>query len=120
MEPPYIQPVLLNIEEWTERNTDYRRVMFTGHYQQTVLMSLKPGEDIPLETHVGDQFIRLEVGTLTVVLNREQLELQAGDAVNIPSGVAHYVKNTGTVPAKLYTVYSPPQHEAGLIQPTRI
>jgi mannose-6-phosphate isomerase-like protein (cupin superfamily) len=115
-----VSAVLLNIQEWTLLNHDYRRVMFTGTYQQTVLMSLLPGEDIPVETHEGDQFIRVQAGVITIVVNGERLELHDGDAINVPSGAEHYVRNTGTVPAKLYTVYAPPQHAAGLIQSKRV
>lgn len=35
-----------NIESLTEENTDFRRVLYTGHNLQLVLMSIKPGEEI--------------------------------------------------------------------------
>ncbi|HEY0969438.1 MAG TPA: cupin domain-containing protein, partial [Gemmatimonadales bacterium] len=53
-----------NIERDTLANEDYRRVLFTGPHTQLVLMTLRPGEEIGLETHDGhDQFIRVEAGT---------------------------------------------------------
>ena len=52
-----------NIERDALDNSDFRRVLFTGPNVQLVLMALKPGEDIGLETHAGhDQFIRVEAG----------------------------------------------------------
>ena len=33
-----------DIEEFTEDNSDYRRVLYTGTHLQLVLMSLAPGE----------------------------------------------------------------------------
>jgi hypothetical protein len=35
-----------NIERETIKNTDFRRVIYTGKHSQLVLMSLRPGEEI--------------------------------------------------------------------------
>jgi hypothetical protein len=35
-----------NIEKLTEENTDFRRVLYTGHNLQLVLMAIQPGEEI--------------------------------------------------------------------------
>jgi mannose-6-phosphate isomerase-like protein (cupin superfamily) len=40
-----------SIEEETRKNSDFRRVLYTGKYSQLVLMNLKPSEGIGLETH---------------------------------------------------------------------
>ena len=37
---------IADIEELTEENGDYRRVLYTGKQLQLVLMSLAPGEEI--------------------------------------------------------------------------
>ncbi len=34
---------MTTIETDTEKNADFRRVLYTGKYSQLVLMSLKPG-----------------------------------------------------------------------------
>ena len=34
-----------DIEKLTEENEDFRRVLYTGHHLQLVLMSLQPGEE---------------------------------------------------------------------------
>ena len=47
-----------NIEDDTMKNQDFRRVLYTGKNSQLVLMSLQPKEEIGLETHTLDQFIR--------------------------------------------------------------
>ncbi|MCX6684700.1 MAG: hypothetical protein NTZ37_08250 [Methanoregula sp.] len=50
-----------DIEEETTKNTDFRRVLYTGKYCQLVLMCLKPREEIGEETHDDvDQFFRFE------------------------------------------------------------
>lgn len=103
-------PLIINMEEETLKNPYYRRVIQTGFYMQTVLMTLLPGEDIPLETHRGDQFVRVERGQGKVWLNGDEFDLEDGISVNIPAGVEHYFKNTGSEPLSLYSLYAPPEH----------
>jgi hypothetical protein len=56
-------PWVLNIEQATLANRNYRIARWSGEYMQMVLMSLKPGEVIDLEVHEDhDQFIRIEQG----------------------------------------------------------
>jgi len=52
-----------NIERDSLKNENFRKVIYSGKHLQVVLMSLKPGEEIGLETHVStDQFFRFEGG----------------------------------------------------------
>ena len=110
-----------NIEKDTLANNDYRRVLFTGHYTQLVLMTLQPGEEIGVEIHAGhDQFIRIERGEGVVALNGAKHPLSDGVAVVIPAGVEHNVINTSrSEPLRLYTLYSPPEHPAGTVHRTK-
>lgn len=49
-----------NIERLTEENTDFRRVLYTGHNLQFVLMAIPPGQEIGEEAHDDlDQFFRI-------------------------------------------------------------
>lgn len=111
----------LNIENDTLENTDYRRVVYTSHYTQLVLMSLKPGEEIGNEIHGLDQFIRIEQGKAQVILNNGETvyDLEDDWAVIIPSGTYHNIINTGDNELKLYTLYSPPEHQKDTVQPTK-
>lgn len=110
-----------NIENDTLENTDYRRVLFTGPNTQLVLMMLRPGEEIGLEKHEGnDQFIRVESGTGIALLDGKQHALSDGVALVIPSGTEHNVINTSkTTPLRLYTLYSPPEHPVGTVHRTK-
>ena len=110
-----------DIEKATLENGDYRRVLFTGRNTQLVLMSIGPGDEIGLETHEEhDQFIRVESGTGTAILDEERHALADGVAVVIPAGVRHNVINTsGDEPLRLYTLYSPPEHPDGTVHPTK-
>jgi mannose-6-phosphate isomerase-like protein (cupin superfamily) len=110
-----------NIENDTLENEDYRRVLFTGRNTQLVLMTLRPGDEIGLETHEEhDQFIRVESGTGSVILNGEKHALEDGVAVVIPAGTEHNVINTSkSEPLRLYTLYSPPEHPDGTVHRTK-
>lgn len=110
-----------NIEHDTLENEDYRRVLHTGRYTQLVLMTLRPGEEIGLETHSGhDQFIRVESGSGYAELDGKRHPLSDGSAVVIPSGAKHNVVNTSKTEAlRLYTLYSPPEHPDGTVQHTK-
>ncbi len=111
----------VNIEKETVENSDYRRVVYTSHYTQLVLMSLKPGEEIGNEIHGLDQFIRVEQGQAKVILNNGETEYDLTDdwAVIIPAGTYHNVINAGDSELKLYTLYSPPEHQKDTVQPTK-
>lgn len=110
-----------NIEEATTSNTDYRRVLFTARYTQLVLMCVQPGEEIGNEVHGLDQFLRIEEGTGSVVLDggAEEHQLNEDDAIIILAGTWHNVVNNGDEPLKLYTLYSPPEHKDGVVQPAK-
>ncbi|WP_435073760.1 cupin domain-containing protein [Halorubrum sp. HHNYT27] len=110
-----------NIERETQDNDDFRQVMFTADHVQLVLMTLRPGEDIGLETHSDiDQFIRVESGTATAVLDGEELRLGDGDVIVIPAGTEHNVTNTAdNEPLRLYTLCSSPAHPDGTVQATK-
>lgn len=74
-----------NIEELTEKNSNFRRVLYTGHQLQLVVMTLRPGEDIGEETHDdGDQFFRVEEGEGEVLIDGKRSRIKSGDAVLIP------------------------------------
>lgn len=109
-----------NIEELTERNSDFRRVLYTGNYLQLVLMSLEPGEEIGEEVHDDrDQFFRIEQGEGEVLIDGRRTDIASDDAIIVPSGARHNVINTGNRPLRLYTLYGPPEHKDGLCAPRK-
>jgi mannose-6-phosphate isomerase-like protein (cupin superfamily) len=109
------------IEKETEKNTDFRRVVYTGKYSQLVLMSLKPGEEIGEETHEDvDQFFRFEKGEGKVIIDDLEHKVKDGDAVIVPAGARHNVVNTSKrMNLNLYTIYSPPEHQDGVVRHTK-
>lgn len=110
---------ILNIEEETLQNTDYRRVLYTAKNSQLVLMNIKPGGEIGEEIHHLDQFLRFEAGTAQVVLDDVAHDVSSDFAVVIPAGTKHNVINTGEIDLKLYTIYSPPEHKDAIIEHTK-
>lgn len=109
-----------DIEDRTNGNTDFRRVLYTGHHMQLVVMSLAPGEDIGEEVHDDrDQFFRIESGQGEVLIDGNRSAVKDDFAVVVPAGARHNVRNTGSVPLKLYTLYAPPEHEEGTTHRTR-
>lgn len=106
-----------NIEEITLENSAYRRVVFTGPKLQLVVMAIPPGVEIGMEVHDGDQFIRLEEGQATAILDGVSTELHTDDVVIIPAGTQHNIINSAEEGAlKLYTVYTPPEHADGTVE----
>jgi len=111
---------IANIEKETLENDFFRKVLFTAPNSQLVVMSLKPGEEIGMEVHHLDQFIRVESGKAKVVLDGEESELEDDFVVVIPAGTEHNVINESEdKDLKLYTIYSPAEHPDGTIHKTK-
>ncbi|MBN2585515.1 cupin domain-containing protein [Patescibacteria group bacterium] len=111
---------VINLEKETVTNTDFRRVLYTGHHTQLVLMTLQPGEDIGSEVHSHlDQFFRFDEGEGKVVIDGVEHAVSDGFGVIIPAGAEHNVVNTSDKPLKLYTLYSPPEHIDGTVRATK-
>ena len=110
-----------NIENQTLKNTNFRQVLYTGKHSQLVLMSLKAGEEIGEETHSDvDQFFRFEQGQGKVVIDGKESAVKDGDAVIVPAGAKHNVINTSKdYELKLYTIYSPPEHQDKTVRKTK-
>jgi mannose-6-phosphate isomerase-like protein (cupin superfamily) len=110
-----------DIEKKTLENDCFRAVLFTGPHAQLVVMALRPGEEIGMETHDDvDQFIRVEAGEGVAILDGEEHPLRDGSAVVIPAGTKHNVVNRSRGEAlKLYTIYSPPEHADGTVHRTK-
>jgi mannose-6-phosphate isomerase-like protein (cupin superfamily) len=109
-----------DIEDMTEHNLDFRRVLYTGKQLQLVLMSINPGEDIGEEVHPDrDQFFRVEAGKGEVWIDGHKSNIKSDFAIVVPAGARHNIKNTGEKPLKLYTLYAPPEHADGTVHVTK-
>jgi mannose-6-phosphate isomerase-like protein (cupin superfamily) len=108
-----------DIEALAVKNADFRQVLYTAEHSQLVLMALKPKEDIGMEVHKLDQFFRIEEGTGEAIFDVVRTAIRPGFAILVPAGTRHNIINTGSVPMKLYTLYSPPNHRDGTVHHTR-
>jgi len=121
---PY--PYALNIDEATTKNNTYRTAIWTGKHLQATVMSINVGDDIGLEVHPDtDQFIRLEQGEGLAMMGNAKDNLYYHQnvkkdwAVFVPAGTWHNIKNTGSCPMKVYTIYAPPHHPHGTVHATK-
>jgi mannose-6-phosphate isomerase-like protein (cupin superfamily) len=109
------------IEKETRKNSDFRRVLYTCRYSQLVLMNLKPLEEIGMEVHADrDQFFRFEQREGKVVIDGIEHKVKDGDVVIVPADAQHNVVNTSKkLELKLYTIYSPPEHQDKVVRHTK-
>jgi mannose-6-phosphate isomerase-like protein (cupin superfamily) len=116
----YVKGYCENIEKRTVENEDFRRVLYTAHNLQLVLMTLPPGCDIGEEVHPDrDQFFRIEEGSGVVDIDGAENRVEDDFAVIVPAGARHNVRNTGSEPLRLYTIYAPPEHKDQVVQATK-
>jgi mannose-6-phosphate isomerase-like protein (cupin superfamily) len=109
-----------NIEKRTVENEDFRRVLYTGHHLQLVAMTLQPGDEIGEEVHEDrDQFFRIEQGSGVIDIDGVPNRVEDDFAVIVPAGARHNVRNTGSAPLRLYTIYAPPEHRDGIVQSSK-
>lgn len=111
----------INIEKATQDNSNFRKVLYTGKHSQLVLMSLKPNEEIGIETHAdNDQFFRFESGNGKCVIDGNEYSVTDGDIIIVPAGTKHNIINVSQSEyLKLYTVYSPAHHKDGIVRATK-
>ena len=131
VDPEYIkdygpEPFVINIEEATRQNNNFRTALWTGQHLQITLMNINVGESIGLESHPNlDQFIRIEQGVGLVQMgdNKNNLNFERiaynNYAIVIPAGKWHNLTNIGNVPIKLYSIYAPPNHPKGTVHVTK-
>ena len=71
-----------------------------------------------------DQFLRIEAGRGEAVMgpSKDQLDFiqEVSDdwVVLVPAGMWHDVRNTGDEDLKIYAIYAPVHHAAGIVQAT--
>jgi len=119
------EPWVVDIEDLTEKNDNFRTAKWTGTNLQMTVMSIKPRGEIGLEKHdKGDQFIRVEKGKARVVMGKSKDKMTFDKKVSedwaifIPEGFWHNIINEGDKPLKVYVIYAPPEHTAGTIHKT--
>lgn len=113
-------PYVVDIEDLTVNNDDFRQAKWTGKFMQMTVMAIPVGGEIGLEVHDDhDQFLRIESGTGKVFMGPSEEDLSFEKvvtddfAVFVPANTWHNIINTGETPLKLYSIYAPGEHPKG-------
>ena len=110
----------IDIAKATRANEAFRRVVHTTGHVQLVVMTLQPGEEIGSEVHEHiDQVLAFVDGAVRADVAGEVSEVGPGDLVVVPAGTQHNFINVGAEPARLYTLYSPPDHAPDTVHLTK-
>jgi len=110
----------LPVVELARANDEFRKVLWTGEKTQLVLMAIAEGGEIGGEVHEGhDQLLYFVAGEGVAKMGEEETDIAAGDVSIVPSGTFHNFRNTGSGMLKLFTTYSPPEHEPGTEHATK-
>lgn len=120
------EPTVLNIEDYTLSNEDFRTTLWTGGNLQVTVMSIPIGCDVGLEQHHDiDQFLRIEQGAAQVLMgdSKDNLDFvrEASDdfVILVPAGKWHNIVNKGDEPLKIYSIYAPAEHPHGTVHKTQ-
>jgi len=106
------QKLMLPVVDLARKNDEFRKVLWTGDKTQLVLMAIPEGGEIGGEVHEGhDQLLYFVSGTGVAKIGETEFEVADGDVSMVPSGIFHNFRNTGSGMLKLFTTYSPPEHE---------
>ncbi len=110
----------LPVVELARKNDEFRKVIWTGEKTQLVLMAIPEGGEIGGEVHEGhDQLLYFVEGKGRAKIGDVETDVADGDVSIVPSGTYHNFANTGSGMLKLFTTYSPPEHEPGTEHATK-
>ncbi len=120
------EPYVVNIEDLTLDNENFRTAGWTGEHLQMTLMSIPVGGEVGTEVHGDtDQFLRLEQGAAKVVMGDAkgewtfEEEVEDDYVIFIPAGKWHNIINTGDEDLKMYSIYAPSHHPHGTVHVTK-
>lgn len=116
-------PFTVNITCAARENDCYRRALWTGCNLQATLMSIPPCGETGQEMHDdADQMLYIVQGSGKLFMGFGSCcmpfckEVKECDAIFVPAGCWHNLKNTGRCSLKLFSVYAPPHHSRGTMQ----
>ncbi|MCF3974703.1 cupin domain-containing protein [Paracoccus salsus] len=114
------EKLTLHIVDLARGNDEFRKVLWTGDKTQLVLMAIPEGGEIGGEVHEGhDQLLYFVAGSGVARIGDVETDISDGDVSIVPSGKFHNFRNTGSGMLKLFTTYSPPEHEPGTEHATK-
>lgn len=109
-----------DIKQIAKRNQFFRQVIYTGPHCQLVVMSIPPGEDIGERILMNtDQIFVAVQGEGQAMLNGQVQPAEENSVIFVTAATRHNLKNTGSKPLKLVTVYAPSEYADGTVQRTK-
>ena len=121
------KPGIINIQQETLQNQNFRTALWTGESLQVTVMSIPVGGEIGMEIHDNlDQFLRVEGGCANVYMGKTKPTVKRVGTINaeyavvIPAGTWHNVVNACSCPLKVYSIYAPPKHPFGTVHQTKL
>lgn len=73
--------------------------------------SIEPGATVPEHSHENEQTGLITQGTLTFVVDGEEIDVSEGDSYVVPGDEPHAAENRGDVPVTGIDVFSPPRDD---------
>lgn len=97
---------VVDIEDLTNKNADFRHVLYMQQHLQLVLTVLKPWQDIGFDTHAAhDQFFPIKKDHCRRVNDGATIPVVGSDAVIVPASAQNTLKNTGAKTSRHYSLY---------------
>ncbi len=79
---------------------------FRGRTMEPFMVTVSPKDtdDVPLNTHTGQEFIMVQEGTLELTVGVKVMTLEAGDSIYVNSEIPHGMRALGGKEVKFLTV----------------
>ena len=101
----------MDVVDVTKHRGEFFRVLQQTKRSQTAVMTIAPGQEAgPAETHDGDQIVYVIEGEADITVGDDARRTGPGGLVMIPAGARHHVRNPGSRPLFVLTVYAPPEY----------
>lgn len=114
----YNRPLVFNVKKMAMSNMNFKDEIWKGTNIQVCLMHLNPGENLGIKTNENqDQFIHIIEGQGLCLMGENSSNLNykniisEGSCIIIPTGTYYDLVNTGAIPIKCFSIYSPPNKE---------
>jgi mannose-6-phosphate isomerase-like protein (cupin superfamily) len=107
------------IQNVAREGEDFRRVLYTGENLQLVIMTIQAGEHSGVKTRTDhDIFVRIAAGTGEVSIDGTVVAIDQESGIVIPATAPYQLTNTGSVPLRLFLIYSAPEFASNSVRKT--
>ncbi|WP_135824020.1 cupin domain-containing protein [Halorussus ruber] len=97
-------------EESTEAVEGVHLSLLAGAEKMNVQhFDIEPGAEVPEHSHDHEQAGYITQGTLTFIVDGEEIDVSAGDSYVLPGGEPHAAENRGDERVEGVDIFSPPR-----------